>query len=165
MKQTFFILFSIFVLVFFVEASKNKKIDFENNSRSNYKSSLNDVILSFSKGKKVSIEKLQNVIPISQNEFSIYYSFTFPKKGKLIHKSFYSMDSQIIETAKKNKGLFLKLYLQLSPFVDGEYAEGYYDDVESIIEKNKNVFCNIYTSLNSDSKIKLKEYKVRYCKQ
>jgi hypothetical protein len=164
MKQTFFILFSIFVFVFFVGANKNKKIDCENNSRSNYKSTLNDVILCFSKGGKVSIEKLQNVIPISQEEFSIYYSFTYPEKGKLIHKSFYKMDSQIIETAKKNKGLFLKLYLQLSPFVDGEYAEGYFVDVESIIEKNKSVFCKIYGSLNSDSKIKLKEYKERYCK-
>lgn len=164
MKQTFFILFSILVLVFFVGANKNKKIECENSSRNNYKSMLNDVVICFSKGEKVSIEELQNVIPITQEEFSIYYSFTDPEKGKLINKSFGEMDSKIIENAIKNKGTFMKLYLHLAPFVDGEYAEGYYDDVESIIEMNRSLFCKIYGNLNSDSKIKLKEYKERYCK-
>lgn len=164
MKQTFFIILAVFILVFFVGANNNKKINSNYSSRNNYESIIDYVMQCFSTGKKVPIDKLQNAIPISPEEFWIYYSYTDPEKGKLLNNSFDKMDLQLIKYAKMNKGLFLKLYLQLSPFVDGEYAEGYFVDVESIIEKNKSVFCKIYENLNSGSKIKLKEYKERYCK-
>ncbi|WP_321437967.1 hypothetical protein [uncultured Bacteroides sp.] len=164
MKQTIFILMTIFLIVSSINANKSKNIIYQTNTRSNYQLIINDVILRFSTGKYVSINELQNAIPMSQEEFWIYYSFSDPEKGELINKSFSKIDLLIIKYAKKNRGLFLKLYLQLSPFVDGEYAEGYYVDVESIIENNKSLFCRIYESLNSDSKAKLKEYKEQYCK-
>lgn len=161
MKLSKIILFTIIFLGF---SAKAKDYNNDTLQKRNYQLIINKLFQHYSKTKSVSLLDLQNAIPISQEEFSIYYSFTYPDKGKSINKKFYEIDNQIIENAKKNKAHFLILYLQLSPFVDGEYAEGYYDDIDSIIIKNKSIFCKIYGRLSDDSKIKLKEYKERYCK-
>ncbi len=162
MKQTFFAF--LFIVLFVFPVNGNTKNNGQTNPKRNYQLIIDAIVHRFLLGKEVSLSDLQNAIPITQEEFSIYYSYTDPEKGKPINNSFSKLDLQIIENAVKNKGGFLKLYLELSPFVDGEYAEEYYVDVESIIEKNKSIFCRIYRSLNSDSKIKLKEYKELYCK-
>lgn len=52
----------------------------------------------------------------------------------------------------------------MANFVDGEYAEAYYEYIEAIISKNKKCFCRTYLKLNENSKIRLEENYYQNCK-
>ena len=157
----------IFLLLMFsacyTNSSKNK-VTHSQTVKRDYKLIIDNVIKLYSTGTIVSVNDLQNAVPITQDEFSVYYSYTFPEKGKSIIETFYKVDTDIGKHAAENHGDFLKLYLELASFADGEYAESYFEDVDFVIAKNKNVFCKIYPSLSKQSKMRLEEYTGQYCK-
>ena len=144
--------------------SNNKGNLIQTSQKRDYRLIIDDVITRFSLGKTVSLDELMNAVPTTKEEFSIYYSYTYPDKGKSKSESFYKVDNEIGKNATNNKGGFLKLYLELSSFVDGEYAESYYEDVDFIISKNKEIFCGLYKGLSSSSRKKLEDYYLQYCK-
>lgn len=117
----------------------------------------------YSKGLTVSPDRLQDAIPETAEEFLTYYHYTYPEKGKTFQKTFYKVDRAFIKYATSNQSDFLRRYLGLSSFVDGEYAEAYVDDVSVVVSKNKEAFCKIYPKLSARSKKFLEEYKAKYC--
>lgn len=162
MKPSHYILF-LFVFFACSTNTNNNKIANRHNVIRNYKLIIDDVIMRYSLGKTVSLDSLQNAVPRTNEEFLVYYH-TSDTENKKTRIYFFKVDTAIAEHAAKNQGDFLRLYLELSSFVDGEYAESYYEDVDSIIEKNKEVFCGIYSKLSTSSKKYLEEYKTKYCK-
>ena len=153
-------------MLVFIHGSGNTCHKNETDSRHtkrDYRLIIDNVIKLFSLGKNISIEELQNAIPTTKEEFLVYYSYTYSDKGESINQSFYKIDSEIVKNATNNKGKFFILYFELSSFVDGEYAESYYDDVDFIIGKNKKVFCGVYKRLSENSRKKLEEYYSQYC--
>jgi hypothetical protein len=129
-----------------------------------YKSLINDAIFKVSKGDTISADEIENIIPISQEEFSIFYSYTSPEEGRNFQNSFDKINALIVYYARNNKNNFLKLYSEVSPFVDGEYAESYYEDIDYIIEENKSAFRAIYKKLSLPCRKLLKSYYLKYCK-
>jgi len=164
MKQVCFIIWLSLLVSCSANTSNKKETIGQKVTKRDYKLIIDDVIVRFSLGKEVSLEELQNAVPITQDEFLVYYSYTYPDKGKAINQSFIKVDNEIGKNAANNQGGFFRLYLELSPFVDGEYAESYFEDVDFIISKNIAKFCEIYSALSDSSKNKLEEYKIRYCK-
>ena len=159
----------IFALLLFILfcCTSNKNFDLQNKSigetQRDYQLLIKDVILKMVKNKEVSAIELQNIIPRTEDEFIEYYSYTNMDKTKEFRKAFYEVDSIIAERAENNHNNFLKLFLEIAPFADGEYAETYFDKVESVIQKNKVVFCKMFNSLNPKSKKRLEKYYKQYC--
>lgn len=155
----------LFLLLCFAcstNTKNNKQIMNNQDGKRNYKLILDDVILQYSLGRTVSLDSLQNSIPRTMDEFLIYYHTSDTENEK--RKYFFKLDSEIGFNAANNKGDFLRLYLELSSFVDGEYAESYFQDADFIISKNKKAFCEIYSKLSDNSKKKLEENAAQDCK-
>ncbi len=164
MKQKCLILWILLCFACSSNTSEIKRIRSNQNIKRDYRLIIDSVFNQFLARKVVSLEELEKAIPTTDEEFGIYYSYTYPKKGKSINQIFYKINNEFIKNAKDNKADFLKLFLDLSSFVDGEYAEGYDDDIASIISKNQVTFCDIYAKLSSSSKEYLEEYHLKYCK-
>ncbi|MDR0368749.1 MAG: hypothetical protein LBH82_06380 [Bacteroidales bacterium] len=106
-------------------------------------------------------EMLLKAIPETNAEFAVYFACDY-EQNEIIRTAWGKLDQIILKSAMKDKEIFV-LYLKLSEFVDGYYAEGYFDDVEYLIENNKSYFCSIYSTLNSDCKLKLSDYAEFFC--
>lgn len=83
---------------------------------------------------------IRSLIPRSDQEYLKFYSLTDrdPKK-------FEEMVKCINSYAFKDTCGILKLFLFMNQYVDGEFAESYYDDATYIIEHNKAKFCDLFT--------------------
>jgi hypothetical protein len=137
-----------------------KEVD--RNNRNSYKIDLEKSLQDLMDRKPVDAKTVEYLIPRSQKEWKEYYSFT--KKGPGFNKAFYQLDNLIGKYASLNYLKTLKLYLEMSPFVDGEYAEGYFDDADFIIGKQKKEFCRIYPDLSKKTKYLFEGSYKNYCK-
>lgn len=104
---------------------------------------------------------IESLIPLSEREYLELYSLTYPSKK--MNDVFLKIDSVIGRSAIENRGNSLKLYLEMSDYVDGEYAESYFEDVDFIINKNKASFCKFYITQNNNKMKRLKGFYEDYC--
>jgi hypothetical protein len=107
------------LILLFVSVSYGKN---ERGYSKTLKSSVNKMIAN----QALTDNELLAIIPSTKEEFSEYYSYTYPDKEDSVHKAFYQIDNLIIKNANQNINGFLKKYLELAKFVDGEYAESYF---------------------------------------
>jgi hypothetical protein len=156
----------VFILLNACSGSINNKKEAirEKDQSRDYKSIIDDVIVRFSVGKTVPFEDLLRAVPTTQAEYLLYYSYTYPDKGDTINQAFNKIDSAISKNAANNQNGFFKSYLELAPFVDGAYAESYFDYIIFLIEKNKVEFCQTFKDLSIRSKKRLERYEGQYCK-
>ncbi|MFN0031172.1 MAG: hypothetical protein ACKVOR_03330 [Flavobacteriales bacterium] len=80
---------------------------------------------------------LLRVIPDSKEQYLQYYSLTL---DSLTSEGFYELEIQLFDIALSNWDIAKKI-LQMSEFVDGEYAEAYFVKIGGIIEKHRPVSC------------------------
>jgi hypothetical protein len=147
---------SIILLFVSVSCGKNESVY----SR-NLKSSVNKMIAN----QALTDDELLAIIPSTKEEFSEYYSYTYPDKEDSVHKAFYQIDNLLIKNANQNINGFLKKYLELAKFVDGEYAESYLEESNSIISKNSNSFCELYDELDVRTKEFFEDQYLDNCKK
>jgi hypothetical protein len=110
-------------------------------------------------------DELLAIIPSSEEEFAEYYSYTYPDKEAFLQKAFYQIDNLIIKNANENKAGFLRKYLELAKFVDGEYSESYVEDSNLIIIRNTSSFCGLYDSLDVRTKEFFEDQYLDNCKK
>ena len=96
------------------------------------------------RGEKLDDADLLDLIPGTEDEFLTYYSQTFP--GSTTSRTFNRIDSMIVDGAMRNPEVVLPKYMKLSSFVDGEYAEMYFEYVEAVAQKHPRLFCKTYNS-------------------
>ena len=106
------------------------------------------------------INNAELLIPTSEEEYLYFYSLTNNSED---NKLFLRIDSTISDCVINDKYDCFKKYLYLSEFVDGEYAESYFEDVDFIIYKNKNKFCEMFKNLDKAKTIRLLSYYDDYC--
>lgn len=164
MKLKHLILFLI-LFITCISNAQSTKSSTKSGPKRNYPSIIHQVMVSYSKGQTVTPEVLLSAIPETKEEFLTYYHYTYTEQEKAFQKTFYKVDQAFIKYATANHSDFLRRYLELSSFVDGEYAEGYQDDVSGVISKNKAAFCKIYPKLSPGSKKFLQKFKTKYCNQ
>ncbi|MDR0790473.1 MAG: hypothetical protein LBO06_06730 [Bacteroidales bacterium] len=104
---------------------------------------------------------LLECIPSSQEQFSIYFHCDYEKGG--IHKYWNKLDEIMYNKSKTSSRVFFSV-LNISDFVDGYYAESYFENVENLIKDyHKKEFCEMYDTLNSNIKSKLSYFYEEYC--
>ncbi|UTA69283.1 hypothetical protein [Emticicia sp. 21SJ11W-3] len=128
-----------------------------------YKTELYALLEKFNSQKKLTDEELVRLIPKTENEFSVYYSLTSPNKEKKWNVIFSNIEIYIGKRASVSQKAF-RAYVGLTNFVDGEYAEGYFDRLDFLIGKHTKYFCKIFSSLSSNEKRRLSDLYSQYCK-
>jgi hypothetical protein len=130
-----------------------------------YIKSLKKVIADITDSKPLNLSQIEKVIPISVGEYFTYYDYTSASKSEETVKAFYNLDSMIYANAKLNKPKFTEKVIKMSQFVDGEYAEAYFEYLEDIIKLNTKCFCKTYVSLIGDAKLRLEGLYLQNCKK
>ena len=109
------------------------------------------------------IDVLEALIPQNSLEFIHFYSLSYPETGDI--QLFNKLNLLFFEAALNDMGKFLKLFSNLAEFVDGEYAESFFDEIDLIIERNTTGFCKIFKNLSRKSKLRLIEKEIFYCEK
>lgn len=93
-------------------------------------------------GKVIPDNVLLCLTPNNHVEFELYYATTYPDQ-KMSETAFFYKTSELIfeQVVTNKKDKFYLPSLKLISFADGEYAEGFIDYLEIIIEMDKAKFC------------------------
>lgn len=125
-----------------------------------YKKTLDEIIIKIKNGGKIEVNDILESMPGSNKEAIIFYSYDYSTSTS---KSFQFLNEKINENSLSNNEVLSK-YLAMSQFVDGYFAESYFDVVESIAQKNNVNFCNEYQKLRSDKVSRLADIVDKWCK-
>ena len=131
--------------------------------RDGYRETIIEIINKMNKSEFVGNDELLYAIPRSEEEYLTFYSLTYPDMEKPIRDGFYELNNAFKEKANARISDFFIAYLQLSQFVDGEYADGYFEDVEFVIKNNIDYFCEIYPSLPVNKVKRLQSSYTKHC--
>jgi len=115
-----------------------------------YKTNIDNFSKKKTNNELITITDVERVSPISQEEFSFYYSLTYSdESNQNLHDAITTL---ILDNAIEDNGMVFFLYTDMAQFVDGEYAESYHSYIETVVSNNKKKFCTIYKHLSKDSK-------------
>lgn len=89
-----------------------------------------------------SCDSLLVLFPNSEKEYLEFYNLTY---SKATNEIFLNRYERIKRVALKDSCESLKKFLFMSQFVDGEFADSYYEDAVFIIDNNTQKFCDLYT--------------------
>lgn len=106
----------------------------------NYAKNLNTAIKLHSEKKDIPKPILLKLVPENYKEFNIYYGTTYPNQELSKTSFFYDTSKSIFRHAFDDEDFYLPS-LQLISFADGEFAEGFTEYLELIIEMDKEKFC------------------------
>lgn len=135
-------------------------IENEKNSTRDYDFILSSMTGKIGKMDSITPIEIESCIPISEAEYHKFYNLT----NTISVKIFNTLDRKIYLNAYNNFNNSFKLYLNMSEYVDGEYAESYYDDIDDLIFVNKQIFCFQFENLSDVAKDKFIAQKTKYCK-
>lgn len=128
-----------------------------------YKRNLNTLVEKKLESIKVTdFEIIEKIVPATQDEFSYYYGLTYSGDEKTA--KFDQINELILKYSREDRGSLLFLLLNMAEFVDGEYAEGYFYDIEEVIIENKVKFCAIYKHLSKEPKRRIDGLYMEVCK-
>jgi hypothetical protein len=128
-------------------------------NESEYEKNLNTASELYLGKKKIPESILIKLVPENYTEFGLYYGTTGPdhKMGKT--DFFYDTTQLIFEevTSEKNPDFYLPS-LNLASFADGEYAEGFIEYLELIINSDKEKFCESLSGIKYKNRNPIKYY-------
>ena len=139
-------LFLITFLFIFISSFGQTKRDYER--------LIEKALKEWKKDNNISDTLIFNIIPETQDEFYKYYDLTNPNRGEEYHKMYSFLENQIYYKGiveLNNKKIIEKVIL-LAPYVDGEYAESYFDYLDFIVEKNNKIFCKLFKDIAEKEK-------------
>lgn len=148
----------IFIILVFPSCSVLSK----NIENKGYNENLQIIIRDIISGEKLSTAQIQNAIPKTEDDFFTFYSYT--EKDERSNVAFYELNNLILKHAIKGENSILKSYLLLSEFVDGEYAESYFEDIDEVIKRNRKTFCELFPQLSKKKVERLLNLYDKYCK-
>ena len=111
--------------------------------------------------EKLIIENIEDVVPISVKEFGVFYDLTYSTDKN--QKLFDRINLEIFEHALEDKGNVFFLCLNMVEFVDGEYADSYFGDIEYVVMGNKKKFCAMFKYLAKGSKWRVEDLYKEVC--
>ncbi len=131
-----------------------------------YKNNLDKVILKIVENQIVPLMAIEKCIPNTEGNYSYYYHYTYPDKSEDEVKAFYKLDSMIYKNAETGKMNFPEKVFLMADFVDGEYAEPYFEDyIKKIALKNKKCFCNTFIKISEKNRLQLEDFYSNLCKK
>ena len=151
--------------LFFLTAIWIIMVNYLNGQTSQYQNKLITAMALIEKADTLPSNLLIECIPKNDTAFSEFYHLTYHKYDTLVNlNSFYKLTDAFFSSAKSGRKEVYKYLLEMSMYVDGEYAESYYEDVESLINLNSYLFCEMYSMLDKSKKRKLIDYYNANCK-
>src|SRR5579859_2382573 len=126
--------------------------------RRKYRDSLVKVIEIINKEKEPRVNLIEFSIPENEEESILFYSLDQQKESS---SAFHILGRKIRELISGGNHTILRKYLILSQYVDGYFAEAYFDHIESIIEVQRELFCKTVKTIPQEKTKRLSEYKSR----
>ncbi|WP_462249223.1 hypothetical protein [Ekhidna sp.] len=118
-----------------------------------YEDQVRLVLKKLEEGKEISSDELVHAIPSNRDDAAIFYAFDYDESTS---KSFQRLNKLIVMKSKEGDKKVLTKYILLSEFVDGYFAEAYFDEIETISKNESDIFCEIYISQDSERVTRLK---------
>lgn len=113
-------------------------------------------------GVQDDVKEIEFSIPVSKEEALIYFSSDYSKE---LSKSFQDLQQKTLKYSIDGNASILRKYLYLSEFVDGYFAESYFDDVEKIAEAQRDLFCKTLSKADKNKIKRLNEISTKYCQR
>lgn len=126
--------------------------------RERYRDSITKVIEVINRGKDPQVKLIEFCIPETAEESVLFYSVDQLKESS---NAFHILGRKIRELISGGNQSILRKYLIVSQFVDGYFAEAYFDHIEGIIEKQKELFCKTIRAIPQEKTRRLSEYKAK----
>jgi len=176
MKQLIYIAL-IFILIALV-ACKSSKTDAEagdgsqpadtivvagsEQSRSDYKEMLVLFLDKIKGNQMLSSGEIILAIPQTMVEYIQFHELAFAKDDAS-RGEFGILERDIQMLAGNGDPQAFEGYLAMSEFVEGEYADSYFRDVENVISPNLDQFCLVYPTLSATCIRRLEAYFAAHC--
>ncbi|OFX34018.1 MAG: hypothetical protein A2W92_04230 [Bacteroidetes bacterium GWA2_42_15] len=129
-----------------------------------YKNTLISSVKKLEMGDSIASALLIKCIPKTDKEYMSFYSLTYPSKVKVDKKSYYKLIDLFYKRALNGNESVYKFLLEMSKFVDGEFADSYFEDLDSIVAKDKSLFCKVYSIANPEKVKRLDSVYEENCK-
>ena len=152
----YIILFSLVIL--FGDGFCQKSLPEPQPVRGKYEDSLRRVMKILNEGMIPKVKLIEYCIPETADESALFYSLDQQKENS---NSFHILGRKMRELISGGNEPIFKKYLALSQFVDGYFAEAYFDDIGNIIVKQKELFCKTIKALPQEKTRRLSEYKTK----
>ena len=115
-----------------------------------YKKNIKKVYKLMRSDLKIKNHYIESTISLNENEHLFFYSLSYSYSEEDI-QMFDTLNRMILDEALFDKGICLKLFSNLAEFVDGEYADYYFDEMYFVASKNAQKFCDLYNNLSKVS--------------
>ncbi|OQD42082.1 hypothetical protein BUL40_11690 [Croceivirga radicis] len=145
-------IFTLPLLIFCLFVYSINTNELNNQNETAYEKNLNIATEYFLSKQDIPLDILVRLVPKDYLEFELYYRTTYPDH-KMTETGFFHETTQLIleqVTSEKNNDFYLPS-LKLISFADGEFAEGFIEHLELLIEMDKEKFCN---SINGKEYVK-----------
>jgi len=120
--------------------------------RLGYSDSLTHVIEVFKAGKTPSVSLTNYSIPESMDEARLFFQLDYKKESIVEFRKFLQyIDALCI---KGNESTIRK-FIILSQFVDGYFAEDYFDSAKKICRSKRKIFCRVFDTVDIENKRRL----------
>jgi hypothetical protein len=129
-----------------------------------YKYNLISAVKKVEMGDSIASALLIKCIPKTDKEYSSFYSLTYTSKVRVDIKSYYNLIDLFYKRALNGNERVYKFLLEMSKFVDGEFAESYFEDLDSMVVKDKSLFCKVYSIANPNKVKRLERVYKENCK-
>lgn len=126
--------------------------------REKYGDSLQRAIKILKEGKTPRVKLIVYCMPETEDEGNLFYSLDSQRENS---DAFHILDRKIRELTSDGNEPVFKKYLVMSQFVDGYFAEAYFDDIESIIQKQPRLFCKVIKGIPNDKMKRLAKYRIQ----
>ncbi|WP_053978596.1 hypothetical protein [Mangrovimonas xylaniphaga] len=147
----------IFVIFLFLTFTKSSELI--TNQRTDYELNLESASKYYLKKNNIPDSVLIKLVPTNYEEFKIYYETTGPDHNLGKTDFFYETTQLIFDKVTINKDWdFYIPSLDLASFADGEYAEGFIENLKMIIELDKQKFCNVINEIKLRDRNPIKYY-------
>lgn len=149
----------LIILIGFIAHTQSCKSQSNLNNDENYKNKLDLILNRVENNDKIENEDILSVMPDTRGKALIFYSFDYDKSR---NKSFQKLNNIIYNTALQGNNRVLSKYLVMSQFVDGYFAEAYFDQIKKLAIDQHDMFCIEYKKLNTEEVSRLENiYKSR----
>lgn len=129
-----------------------------------YKNTLIGSVKKMEMGDSITSALLIKCIPKTDKEYMSFYSLTYPSKVKVDKKSYYKLIDLFYKRALDGNESVYRSLLEMSKFVDGEFADSYFEDLDFIVAKDKSLFCKVYLIANPEKVKRLESVYGETCK-
>lgn len=125
-----------------------------------YVDSLNQVVKILKEDNVPGVELIDYCIPETQYESLLFFQLDYKQESS---SEFRKLLQQVDKLCLKGREPTIKKFIVLSQFVDGYFAEDYFDSAEKICKAKRKVFCKVFNTVDTEKKQKLISYGIN-CK-